>query len=120
MTQMKRLVVYDPAMCCATGVCGPSVDNELVRFAADLAWLAEQGVEVVRYNLAQQPGAFVQSAQISAALTERGEAALPALEIADRVVMSGVYPTREQLGALFGVRATVKSSACCSPKSGCC
>ena len=27
---MKKMVIYDPAMCCSTGVCGPSVDkNEL-------------------------------------------------------------------------------------------
>lgn len=36
---MKRIEVYAPALCCPTGVCGPSVDPELVRFAADLDWL---------------------------------------------------------------------------------
>jgi hypothetical protein len=54
------LCVFDPAMCCSTGVCGPSVDPELARFAADLDWLkvfrafaglvdqAEQGFVVIR------------------------------------------------------------------------
>ena len=31
--------VFDPAMCCSTSVCGPSVDADLARFAADLDWL---------------------------------------------------------------------------------
>ncbi len=31
-----RIQVYDPAMCCSTGVCGPEVDPVLVRFATDL------------------------------------------------------------------------------------
>lgn len=52
---MTKLEVYDPAMCCSTGVCGPDVDPALVAFAADLKWVAEQGVEVQRYNLGTEP-----------------------------------------------------------------
>ena len=55
---MKKLEVYDPAMCCSTGVCGPEVDPVLVTFAADLKWVAEQGVIVQRFNLGQEPQAF--------------------------------------------------------------
>lgn len=58
---MTRLQVFDPAMCCSTGVCGPHVDPQLPRFSADLEWLGTQGVEVERYNLAQQPRVFVAS-----------------------------------------------------------
>ena len=54
--------VFDPAMCCSTGVCGPSVDPELARFAADLDWLKKQGVTVERFNLSQQPAAFADDA----------------------------------------------------------
>ena len=45
---MASVEVFDPAMCCSTGVCGPSVDPALARFAADLEWLAGQGVAVAR------------------------------------------------------------------------
>ena len=48
-------------MCCSTGVCGPHVDPQLPRFAADLEWLRNQGLEVARYNLAQQPRVFVET-----------------------------------------------------------
>lgn len=54
---MIAVRVFDPAMCCSTGICGPSVDPQLVRFAADLDWLKGQGVSVERFNLSQQPGA---------------------------------------------------------------
>lgn len=47
--------VFDPAMCCSTGVCGPSVEPDLARFAADLAWLQAQGITVERYNLSSEP-----------------------------------------------------------------
>ncbi len=33
---MTTIEVFDPAMCCSTGVCGPQVDPDLARFAADL------------------------------------------------------------------------------------
>ena len=52
---MTRLAVYDPPMCCSTGACGPSVDEAIVRFAADLDWLRQRGVAVERYNLSRQP-----------------------------------------------------------------
>ena len=48
---MIKVQVFDPAMCCSTGVCGPSVDPVLPRFAADLEWLKSKGVQVERYNL---------------------------------------------------------------------
>lgn len=52
---MKTLTVFDPAMCCSTGVCGSDVDQVLVDFSADVQWLKGRGVQVERYNLAQQP-----------------------------------------------------------------
>ena len=52
---MKMLTVFDPAMCCSTGVCGSDVDQVLVNFSADVQWLKGRGVQIERYNLAQQP-----------------------------------------------------------------
>ena len=46
---VKKLEVFDPPMCCTTGICGPSVDPALVQFAADLQWLADQRVHLERY-----------------------------------------------------------------------
>jgi len=56
---MQKIQVFDPPMCCSTGVCGLEVDPALVRFAADLEWLKESGVDVERFNLSQEPAAFV-------------------------------------------------------------
>ena len=117
----KLLSVYDPAMCCSTGVCGVDVDSTLVRFSADLDWLAEQGVEVKRFNLAQQPGAFVSETVVKTALESMGEGALPILLIDGRTVMSGAYPTRDQLAGWFGKTVEApKSTGCCGSKSSCC
>ena len=63
---MTTLIVYDPAMCCSTGVCGPEVDQRLVDFAADLDWLKAQGARVRRINLSQEPMEFVIQPSIKA------------------------------------------------------
>lgn len=100
---MTTIRVFDPAMCCSTGVCGPSVDPELVRFAADLAWLKAQGVSVERFNLAQQPGAFVDDKAVRAVLDTKGEAGLPLVEVGGLVMTSGMYPSRDELAAWTGI-----------------
>lgn len=113
-------------MCCSTGICGPSVDPQLVRFAADLAWLKSQGVSVERFNLSQQPAAFAADAEVKAALETKGEAGLPLVKVNGEVKSSGELPSREKLSAWAGLAAptvpasdeaapTAKSSGCCGP-----
>jgi AhpD family alkylhydroperoxidase len=100
---MTIIEVFDPAMCCSTGVCGPSVDPALSRFAADLDWLAAQDAAVTRYNLAQQPGAFAAQPLVTAALETDGEAALPVVLADGAVVSKGRYPSRDELAAWAGL-----------------
>jgi hypothetical protein len=93
---MKLLQVYDPPMCCPTGVCGPDVDPELPRVAGWLAQMAATGVRVERFNLAQQPLAFVQNPAVKALLDQHDVQALPAVFIDGELVARGGYPTPEQ------------------------
>jgi len=97
------LEVFDPAMCCSTGVCGPSVDPKLARFAADLDWLKGQGVEVRRYNLGQEPGAFASREAVRQALEGDGETALPLIFVNGKEVSRAAYPAREALAQWAGV-----------------
>jgi len=127
---MIAVRVFDPAMCCSTGVCGPSVDTQLVRFSADLDWLKTQGVSVERFNLSQQPGAFADDAAVKTALETKGESGLPLVTVNGEVKSSGVYPSRDELAAWTGIRgaapsateapAKATSSGCCGSKSSCC
>lgn len=121
-----KIEVFDPAMCCSTGVCGPSVDPDLARFAGDLDWLAAQGVEVSRYNLATEPQAFVDNDHAKTALAQRGDDALP-LILADGLPMSyGAYPARETLAKWADVAPAPvtggggERAGGCSGKTGCC
>lgn len=110
--------VFDPAMCCSTGVCGPDVDPKLVQFAADLDWLKSEGVIVQRSNLSQNPGAFVENELVNAVLNDKGEAGLPLVLINGKVMVTGRYPDRKELAGLLNLKAfasspAVKSSCCC-------
>lgn len=100
---MTRLQVFDPPMCCSTGVCGPSVDATLPRFAADLAWVESQGVTVERFNLAQQPQAFADSELVRRELSAHGSACLPLVLVDGVAVRRGEYPSRRELAAWTGV-----------------
>lgn len=94
---MTTVEVFDPPMCCSTGVCGPSVDPALATFASDLSWLANQGTSVERHNLSQEPKAFAESELVRQLLAERGDDALPAVVVDGELRSSGRIPTRSEL-----------------------
>lgn len=107
---MPKLEVFDPAMCCSTGVCGPAVDPVMPRFAADLDWLKSQGVGVERFNLAQQPGIFANKDIVKQALSENGTDCLPLILVDGRIVSRGAYPGRDQLAAFVGLNRREQES----------
>lgn len=116
-----NIAVYDPAMCCSTGLCGPGVDPALMAVARDLRWLEKQGVGVQRFGLSQEPNAFVSNARVGGLIQTFGDAALPAVLINDSVFCYGRYPTRNEIViALNASAAPNPTSACCVPGSGCC
>lgn len=89
---MKTVQVYDPAMCCATGVCGPDVDPVLPVVAGFLQQLKQRGVTVERYNLSQQPIAFVQNAKVKELLQKEGVDVLPLIFVDGELALKGGYP----------------------------
>jgi len=121
---MKRLHIYDPALCCSSGVCGPSVDPVLVQLSSDLEVLKAKDIAVERHNLAQQAADFAANPLVAGLLKEHGQEVLPLVVLGDRVIASGFYPSREQLFQVLGISADSKeeaeeSSCGCGPK-GCC
>lgn len=96
---MKNIAVYDPPMCCSTGVCGPGPNPELARVAADLERLAGNGITVARYNLALQTQAFMEQDEVQRLLVEKGPGILPVVVVDGRVRLSGRYPARAELEA---------------------
>ncbi len=122
---MKTVQVFDRAMCCPTGICGPQVDPVLPVFAADLEWIQSRGISVQRFNLAQQPAAFVDNPVVRELLTTRGVDCLPLILVDGNVVSRGEYPSRQRLVMWTGLPdgsgklAVVQESGGCK-ETGCC
>ncbi|MHB1325021.1 MAG: arsenite efflux transporter metallochaperone ArsD [Thermoleophilia bacterium] len=97
---MPKIEIFDPPQCCSTGVCGPKVDENLVRFAADLDWLGKNGAPVERFNLAQQPDAFMGNDAVREKLVIEGNGCLPLVVVDGEIVLSGCYPDRGVLAVM--------------------
>ncbi len=116
-SKTMQIDVYDPVLCCSTGVCGPQVDPVLVRFATDLRWVEEGGGQVRRFNLGQNPAAFVANELVRGELTRGGEAVLPLVLVDGRIAFRGRYPDREELTGWL--RATPTAGSKQDPSAGC-
>lgn len=108
---MTTVTVFDPPMCCSSGVCGPRVDPQVVRFARDLHWLIEHGVRVERFNLAQQPQAFAANETITGMLASEGNGCLPVVLVNQQFASKGTYPSRQELAAAAGLGEQYASEA---------
>ena len=97
------LKVYDPPMCCSTGVCGTNVSDELVEFAGLLKKAEEHGIEVQRFNLAQEPQAFAENSAVRQSMAELGQDGLPLVFVDDELKVSGRYPDRKELAEMLGI-----------------
>lgn len=122
---MSHVEIYDRAMCCSTGVCGPQVDPVLPKFAADLEWLKENGHTVDRFNLAQDPAKFAANASVQKMLGDEGVDCLPLIIVDGLLVSRNDYPSRENLALWTRTKLASKATlpmaegGCCGD-SGCC
>jgi hypothetical protein len=119
---MKKIVIYDPAMCCSTGVCGASVDKELLRVATVIETLKHKGADISRFNLSNQPDAFVKNQLINEQLKQHGPEILPITLVDGQIVKTKDYPANEEFSQWTGMEVTMKpqKSGCCCGESGCC
>jgi hypothetical protein len=100
---MKRMVIYEPAMCCDTGICGPSVDPELLRISTAINNLRSNRILVERYNLSGNPQVFIDSKEINRMLNKDGIEILPVTMVDGKVVKTKAYPTNDEICKFLGV-----------------
>ncbi|KUO76895.1 MAG: transcriptional regulator [Clostridia bacterium BRH_c25] len=123
---MKKMIIFEPAMCCSSGVCGPAVDPELLRVSTVINNLKNKGILVERYNLSGNPQIFVDNKEINNMLNSDGVEAFPVTMVDGIVAKTKAYPTDEEFCKLLGLpedflKAKVKraSKGCCGG-DGCC
>ncbi len=94
---MSTIEIFEPALCCNTGVCGDDVDQGLVTFSADMDWVRSQGGDIARFNLASEPLAFAEREPVKAFLQVSGSEGLPLVLVDGVTALTGRYPDRTQL-----------------------
>lgn len=94
---LKKLVIYEPPMCCPTGVCGPAPDPALARLQEDILRWKKAGIAVERIAINQVPQRFMANPTVVELLTREGQEALPVALLDGEVVCKGKYPTDDQV-----------------------
>ncbi len=123
---MKKMKIFEPAMCCPTGLCGVGVDPELLRMSTVLETLKKRGASVARFNLNSEPAEFIKDKTINAYINEKGTDGLPAVMVDGEIVIAGRYPTNEEFTKLLDLPDNVlgkqnkPESGGCGCKGGCC
>lgn len=122
---MRKIEIYDPAMCCSTGICGPSIDQELLRVATVVSSLAKRGVSITRYNLSSDPQAFIDNKKVNEYLIKEEVEVLPITLVDGEVVKTRAYPTDDEFAQWTGLAKSeftaaseLKGCGCCD--GGCC
>ena len=103
---MKQMEIFEQAMCCPTGLCGPSINPELL-----LETLKGQGIVVGRYYLSNDPTKFVQTKAVTDFLQNHGPEELPLVLVDGAVQFSGRYPTNEEFADILGFDVAMLNDA---------
>ncbi len=123
---MKKMQIFEPALCCETGVCGASVDPELLRITTVLNTLKQNGVVIDRFNLKNVPMEFVTNQTVNTFINQKGAEALPCVLVDGNIVIEGRYPTNAEILTLLELPIEAmlpkpkNDGGCCCSGGGCC
>ena len=111
---MTTIQIFDPALCCSSGVCGTEVDQALVNFSADADWARQNGAHIERFSFAEQPDEFARNAVVEDFVERSGYDALPLALVDGELAVAGRHPTRNELARWAGLAQPVAAGGCCS------
>lgn len=117
---MLKLEVFDPPMCCSTGICGTHADPVLVTFASDLEWLKAQGIEVARHGVALKPEEFTKNEAVRTTFQHDGHKSLPIITVDNEIVSKSVYPSRARLAEICKIEFNEDEAPPVHREDNCC
>lgn len=124
---MKEIQIFEPAMCCETGLCGVSVDPELLRISTVINTLKEQGITIERFNLSSAPQAFVDNKVVNDFINQYDVDNLPVTLVDGKIKVIGRYPSNADFTEWLALPAdllnTNQEGCCCGSddsSEGCC
>ena len=124
----NSFIIYESAMCCSSGVCGPNPDKSLIELQDALDKLKDMGAKVERYSITGNPKKFRENPEVVKLIQEHQIKALPITTYNGRVIKIGVYPSLAELKDLAQVGDKgnpviklkfVEDEGCCSGKTSC-
>ena len=89
--------IFDPPMCCPTGLCGPTLDQTLLDLNEMIMAVQNEGYGVARYQMTSHPNAFLNNAEVMKLVREQQMTALPITTVHGKVIKSGAYPTLAEI-----------------------
>ncbi len=101
---MIKMEIFEPAMCCSTGVCGPSVNPQLLRITTVVNNLKKKGIIIQRYNLNNNPKEFVANKEINELIKSNGIEILPITVLEGEIVQTKNYPTNEEIAKYLDIK----------------
>ena len=100
--KIMKIEIFDPPLCCPTGICGPTVDQTLINVNEMIASLQKDGIQVERYQMTSNLHAFLNNPAVMKLVQEKQMSALPITVISNRVIKTGSYPTLEEINNVLG------------------
>jgi hypothetical protein len=98
MSQPTAVVeLFDPPMCCPTGLCGPELDQTLLDVSEMIMALQAEGTAVSRYQMTSDPQKFMSNNEVMRLVREQQMAALPITAVYGQVIKTGAYPSLDEL-----------------------
>lgn len=98
---MKNINIYEPSMCCPTGLCGVTYEPELVRISAIFDKLVKNDVKAERFNLSNSPMEFIKNREVNKIVGDQGVEALPITVVEGEIVLMGRYPSNDEIVKLL-------------------
>jgi len=93
----SKVTIYEPTLCCSSGVCGPNPDQALIRLQDTIAKIKELGIQTERFTITSHPRQFTQNPEVMKLLQQNQLQALPITEVDGKIVKTGSYPSLEEL-----------------------
>jgi hypothetical protein len=89
-----QITIYEGAMCCSTGLCGPEPDKKLIEFNETLRKLQAEfkNLNVIRANLSFNANMFLENKEIFQLVKEKGPNILPITTINGKIAIKQKYP----------------------------
>lgn len=126
---MKAVRIYEPVMCCNTGVSGVGIDSELMRMSKLMKIFLKEGIDVKRLDLSKTPQEFMKNTEVMGLIQEKKTDILPITVVEDKVVLMGRYPTNEEFAKFLEIpigmleqeaeqERITNDTSCCD--TGCC